>query len=274
MGTPAASTAKDQSMASNRTSFRAALGFVAGLVATLVVGVAQAASTYAFITGPAPSGGADPVAAEFKSFLDGRGYTTDLISMADVASTDFSAYRKVLIGDNTGYLDVWGTATLASYVNSYGKPIVGIGEGGYAFFGRSTSNLGWPNGWHGPQDTWVVTDPLHPVFKLPNGIALGAGNTLNVLTAPSNEVGIYAPSFPAGFEGLGRESLSTDHYGLALQNDTDFLWGFSAAPSQFTEVGKDLFINVVAYPTPIPAAVWLFGSGLLGLIGIIRKKAA
>jgi hypothetical protein len=133
MGTPAASTANDQSMASNRTSFRAALGFVAGLVATLVVGVAQAASTYAFITGPAPSGGADPVAAEFKSFLDGRGYTTELISMADVASTDFSAYRKVLIGDNTGYLDVWGTATLASYVNSYGKPIGVLAKGATHF---------------------------------------------------------------------------------------------------------------------------------------------
>ena len=27
-------------------------------------------------------------------------------------------------------------------------------------------------------------------------------------------------------------------------------------------------------PVPIPAAVWLFGSGLLGLIGIARRKAA
>ena len=27
-------------------------------------------------------------------------------------------------------------------------------------------------------------------------------------------------------------------------------------------------------PVPIPAAVWLFGSGLLGLIGLARKKAA
>jgi hypothetical protein len=26
-------------------------------------------------------------------------------------------------------------------------------------------------------------------------------------------------------------------------------------------------------PVPIPAAVWLFGSGLLGLAGIVRKRA-
>ncbi|MBI5783055.1 MAG: VPLPA-CTERM sorting domain-containing protein, partial [Gammaproteobacteria bacterium] len=25
---------------------------------------------------------------------------------------------------------------------------------------------------------------------------------------------------------------------------------------------------------PVPAAVWLFGSGLLGLIGVARRKAA
>lgn len=31
---------------------------------------------------------------------------------------------------------------------------------------------------------------------------------------------------------------------------------------------------VVATPTPIPAAAWLFGSGLLGLVGIRRKKSA
>lgn len=252
--------------------FSRGIKFIAGVAAFLVVGMAHAAGSYAFITGPGVTGGADPVAAEFKSFLDGRGYATDLIAMSDVATTDFSAYRKVLIGDNTGSLNEWGTAVLAAHVSSYGKPIVGIGEGGYAFFGILGSNLGWPHGWHGDVDTWVVTNPSHPVFNLPNGIALGVGDTVNVLTSPSNEVGIFARSFPVGFNGLGREIASADHYGLALQNDTDFLWGFSAAPSQFTAVGKDLFINVVAYPTPIPAAAWLLGSGLVGLFGLARRK--
>ena len=35
---------------------------------------------------------------------------------------------------------------------------------------------------------------------------------------------------------------------------------------------KSVRLTYVANPVPIPAAVWLFGSGLLGLIGIIRKK--
>lgn len=35
----------------------------------------------------------------------------------------------------------------------------------------------------------------------------------------------------------------------------------------------DLVVAVKANPVPIPGAVWLLGSGLLGLVGIRRKKA-
>jgi hypothetical protein len=31
-------------------------------------------------------------------------------------------------------------------------------------------------------------------------------------------------------------------------------------------------VRIVAPPVPVPAAVWLFGSGLLGLVGIARRK--
>jgi hypothetical protein len=38
--------------------------------------------------------------------------------------------------------------------------------------------------------------------------------------------------------------------------------------------GGDYVLNVSVSAIPIPAAVWLFGSGLLGLIGISRRKTA
>jgi hypothetical protein len=37
---------------------------------------------------------------------------------------------------------------------------------------------------------------------------------------------------------------------------------------------NDVVVEVNVAPIPIPAAVWLFGSGLLGLIGIARRKVA
>lgn len=37
-------------------------------------------------------------------------------------------------------------------------------------------------------------------------------------------------------------------------------------------IGPVTDLNVVASPVPVPAAVWLFGSGLLGLIGFSKKR--
>jgi hypothetical protein len=36
--------------------------------------------------------------------------------------------------------------------------------------------------------------------------------------------------------------------------------------------GLELIVDVA--PVPVPAAVWLFGSGLLGLVGVARRRAA
>ena len=38
--------------------------------------------------------------------------------------------------------------------------------------------------------------------------------------------------------------------------------------------GGEIRGQLVVNPVPVPAAVWLFGSGLLGLIGIARRKKA
>jgi hypothetical protein len=41
---------------------------------------------------------------------------------------------------------------------------------------------------------------------------------------------------------------------------------------QFLGTAFGEFIFAAASPVPVPAAVWLFGSGLLGLVGIARRK--
>jgi len=53
--------------------------------------------------------------------------------------------------------------------------------------------------------------------------------------------------------------------------------GFDVTPTSWTlsanDTGNSYSMTIAATAVPIPAAVWLFGSGLLGLIGIARKKA-
>jgi hypothetical protein len=36
--------------------------------------------------------------------------------------------------------------------------------------------------------------------------------------------------------------------------------------------GGTLDLSAAASPVPVPAAAWLFGSGLLGLVGVARRK--
>lgn len=50
-----------------------------------------------------------------------------------------------------------------------------------------------------------------------------------------------------------------------------FQWNQTIADGGSFQISKDKDIRVPA-PVPIPAAVWLFGSGLLGLVGIARRK--
>jgi len=40
------------------------------------------------------------------------------------------------------------------------------------------------------------------------------------------------------------------------------------------EVFEMTFTGFAGAPVPVPAAVWLFGSGLLGLVGVARKRKA
>ena len=49
---------------------------------------------------------------------------------------------------------------------------------------------------------------------------------------------------------------------------TDIKWSFSSS----SLTNYSMTVSNVS-PVPVPAAAWLFGSGLLGLVGIARRKA-
>lgn len=78
------------------------------------------------------------------------------------------------------------------------------------------------------------------------------------------------PGRPAQALGLGWFDVSGEIY------DFDD-WG-SESGYDFSNVAGGSPINALLYrdvsTVPVPAAVWLFGSGLLGLIGVARRKQA
>ena len=124
-------------------------------------------------------------------------------------------------------------------------------------------------------------DSFVPLFTVPggtNGIGLGGpSGTLN-----SGNVGFLWALKPSGaplWTSLpSQNSDGLDHMVTWKITDGPAVGNWVIAWEDLTGGGdrdfNDIVLEVSLQPIPIPAAVWLFGSGLLGLIGIARRKVA
>ncbi len=184
-------------------------------------------------------------AFDYKSFLDSNGYSTYLIRMSDVQSTDFSSYSAILIGNGTGNLNIWGDSSSVMAINNFNKPIIGLGEGGYAYFGKLSLMIGYSNGGHGSASGVYVVQPQHTIFNTPNSITIPSDSVVSLYNVPSNEVAIFLPVPPLNVNLMGRDVILTSYYPLVQEKTKYFLWGFSDPPSKMTQTGNLLFLNIV-----------------------------
>ncbi|HTP06834.1 MAG TPA: hypothetical protein VMP08_01185, partial [Anaerolineae bacterium] len=193
-------------------------------------------------------------ANDFKALLTSVGYGVDLIPLSTVTATNFTTYTELIVADDTGSLDTWGTAlSQITPITVANKPILGLGEGGYAFFGKLGLFIGWPQGWHGPAQ--FVDNPV-PVpasyYVDPFDLSGLLGSHIKLYQALNNEVGIYVPgSPPVNTTVLGWELPSSpqgahDHAPL-ISDGCQQLWGFSENPTRMTPAGQRLFLNAVKY---------------------------
>jgi parallel beta-helix repeat protein len=191
-------------------------------------------------------------AQSYKSLLETNGVTVDLVPKSIAEAWNYSSYGLILISDDTGLCETWEPAAAVSAIYRTGKPILGLGEGGYAFFGKLALDIGYPHGWHGYENRIYVVDVGHRIFNYPMDISIPPDKIIQLYSQlyTSSNVGIYLPSPVEGVTPLGRESTDANHYSM-IQEDTHYvLWGFSNSPADMTQTGKDLFINL---------ALWLLG---------------
>src|SRR6266545_264172 len=186
----------------------------------------------------------------FQSLLISRGMAVDLVTVAAAETFDFSNDLAIIVGNDTGDLNVWGTPAAVSHISGAGKPIVGVGEGGYAFFGRLLLAIGWGNGWHGPSTGATVVDGAQAIYAAPYPVAVSTGATLALTSVATNTVEINVVGAPpAGVSLIGRSLSDAQHYALISQrgakNECYALWGSSGAPAIMTSIGQDLFVNMV-----------------------------
>ena len=184
-------------------------------------------------------------AESFESLLNDYGCATTLIGLGEAATVVLDPYDLIIVGNDTGFTSHWGDAESVAAIEASGRPVVAIGEGGYAFLGQLGLSIGWPNGAHGNDDSISVIDPDSSHFNIPYLIDIPEDKTLRLYTE-TEHVGLYLwPVVPETVTALGGKVDSVTYYPLALEHDRYLLCGFAAPPENMTEVGKDLFANIV-----------------------------
>jgi len=176
------------------------------------------------------------------------GVITLLASVAASASIVYNLDRTIGAGTVTGFIETDGT----------------IGVLGEANITDWMLTLNAPNLSNGP--TVMINASDTGATMIFEGTALSASATALMFnfSAPgtTNEIRFYDSRNGWGinecFSGYNRECIWRD--ATVANTDAEF-------------VLRTGTIDIGVSAVPVPAAVWLFGSGLLGLVGVARRKA-
>ncbi len=164
-----------------------------------------------------------------------------------------------LIQDNTPEVGLFPAGHPYSLTENTGTAFLTSGGNIYSFSAPTDFTLTTT----GSADAGARDAVLH-IGSLGSEFAYGSF-TLNGATGAWTELFSGSAS-----QGLEKEFLITWN---GIPNAANFVFDFNAAASSVSFDQLSLDIAPVS-AVPLPPAVWLFGSGLAGLVGIARRKAA
>jgi predicted outer membrane repeat protein len=186
-------------------------------------------------------------AQSFQSLLESYGCPTTLIRSSDSTAAPLDSYDLIIVAHDTQHADPWSDPNTVAAIEDSGKPIVGLGDGGYDFFGLLGLSIGNPYGGHASKNSIEVVDPNSSLFSTPYSIDIPQDRALQLYTETSN-IGIYLwPTVPETVTVFGNEVNAIGYYPLVMEHNRYLLWGFIESPDKMTEIGKTLFINVIIW---------------------------
>lgn len=174
-------------------------------------------------------------------------FEADQITVAAVdKALEHPAVDLVIIGP-----DMQSRADKASALRILGKRVLGMGEGGHAFFSQLDSALG--DAGCGEVGGIGIAETDHPIFAdlKPDGTATGGFPLLAVFeTNTIFDCGVYSGQNNVSYLAWDYR-FDGEFADLASVGDTDWYWGFgdetTGRPDQMTEKGQQLFRQLVEY---------------------------
>jgi len=183
-------------------------------------------------------------ANQYRALLQGNGLFVSLINLANVEVTNFSPYSLIVIGPDTGSEDVWGTPAKVARIQNSGRRVLGLGKGGYAFFGKLSLDIGYPNGMQFSDTQVLAVAPAHVMWAEPYDLALPL-NGLATVYGGNGSSGRPVNLSQSAAERLARRPSSSIYYWLAREQTRYMLWGFDLGPAAMVDSGQELFVNSV-----------------------------
>jgi hypothetical protein len=226
-----------------------------------LVGVAaQQASTPMRVTATAPQlpvtvayvYQADTSAAKsFVDLLSRHGMTVKVIQLDEVVKIDFRQFALTIIADDTGKQDVWGNADgQVSHIAKNSK-VLGIGEGGSAFFVRWGLAIGNSKGVTSSALDIYAVDPNLAIYRTPYNLGLGRSGVLQVYRDNVPNVALSATSLGSNTFSTGYQDANST-FSILVSQGCNQLWGFTGDPGKMTAAGRNLFINSVQQAIGLP----------------------
>ena len=186
-------------------------------------------------------------AKDYQALLQAHGFKVDLMPEDAIPGMDFSKYRAILVGPQTGSGNIWGDTSGNQFnglINS-GLPVLGIGEGGYAFFGKAGLAIGWDHGVSANGKQLVVVDPANSLWSEPTPVPIPVDRVLDIYTNNVSFVAINVPQPIQNVALFGSNPSEVNQYILLREQERFFLWGFTNGPRDMTPTGQQLFLNVL-----------------------------
>ncbi|MFO7634141.1 MAG: S8 family serine peptidase, partial [Caldilinea sp.] len=164
------------------------------------------------------------------------------------ALPNFADFDLIVVAADTGAGDKWSQESgLVEAIQNSGLPVVGLGAGGHAFFGKLGLLIGHPAGAPFTSASVKVADfgDSQPFYTSPNALSIPQNEVLQIFQSAQNGVAIpLAERLP---EGVRIASLAedADRFAILRSEPRYLLWGFQGAPDTMTDVGRQLFINTL-----------------------------